>query len=344
MQIGKRRTSPIDAAFLLTTATLPAIAAMGISRRGRNMHRVRRMVGITVLCAALPGCATMVNGTHEQLTITSTPSGATVEVWPTGDVVTTPGQVSVHRKGTYTLRYRLDGYQDEAIQVSRASSEDSGLDIPFVVFGPFFPFFVAVDYNMGGPFRLVPNPVHATLKTLDRSALYPRIIIQLPIDARAREAGKPVAGTEWTCDASESVSGSGAVNFVQSRLLAELRDSGVFDTVSMDTAQAGDLVLQSELIALCSYGGLRHYHTAGITALDVAVERDGQALLRGRFEHVVTDADRDDFTADLTAPPEQISRTAMRDSLHAVVRDLLTRFRAEMPPATALTPRATTGH
>ena len=87
------------------------------------MRRAARSFPIVGLCVALPGCATLIHGTTESLTITSTPPGATVAVWPTGDTVTAPGEVSLARKGTYSLRYHLDGYDEESVQVSQVDRE-----------------------------------------------------------------------------------------------------------------------------------------------------------------------------------------------------------------------------
>lgn len=70
-----------------------------------------------VLCCA----AAFLAGCSEVVRITSTPPGARAEIWPTGEVVTTPGQVTLKRKGTYAVRYRLADYHEESVQVSHAT-------------------------------------------------------------------------------------------------------------------------------------------------------------------------------------------------------------------------------
>lgn len=97
------------------------------------------------------GCATMVRGTSEQLSVTSEPSGAKVEL-SDGQQGITPCQFECKRNRTLMVKLTKEGYYDESITVTPVI-DSSG----FLLGG-------LVDYGTGAVYQLQPNPVYVILK------------------------------------------------------------------------------------------------------------------------------------------------------------------------------------
>lgn len=106
-----------------------------------------------VLLAAFvfTGCATMVRGTTEDLSVTSEPSGAKAEL-SDGQEGITPCQFKCKRSRTLMVKITKDGYYDESVTVTPVI--DSG---GFLLGG-------LVDYGTGAVYQLQPNPVYVILK------------------------------------------------------------------------------------------------------------------------------------------------------------------------------------
>lgn len=64
-------------------------------------------------CALSPGCATLMNGTTQEITLNTTPPGATVVIDGRPDEGrTTPATVVLARRQSHTIRFRKAGYED----------------------------------------------------------------------------------------------------------------------------------------------------------------------------------------------------------------------------------------
>ena len=63
----------------------------------------------------LTGCATIISGTHQTVSFTSSPAGATVHV--NGYIAITPATMSLKRGGGYQVRFRLAGYVDKTVEL-----------------------------------------------------------------------------------------------------------------------------------------------------------------------------------------------------------------------------------
>jgi hypothetical protein len=121
----------------------------------------RRLCAVLVVVSALVignGCATMIRGTEEVLSITSEPSGALAEV-SDGQKGTTPCQVKLKRNQSVLIKYSKEGYESETLSVFPTLA-GSGVILGGVI-----------DYGTGAVYSLAPNPAHVMLKPKVASAL-----------------------------------------------------------------------------------------------------------------------------------------------------------------------------
>jgi hypothetical protein len=122
------------------------------------MLRFRPVVLLSaVLLPAVAGCGTIMQGTSQQVSISSVPTGAavTVDTTPYG---VTPVTVSLSRKNHHTIKIQLEGYQPYELTTSRSTS---GWVWGNIVFGGLIG--LAVDASTGGMYKLTPEQVQATL-------------------------------------------------------------------------------------------------------------------------------------------------------------------------------------
>ncbi|MES1936399.1 PEGA domain-containing protein [Salinisphaera hydrothermalis] len=102
---------------------------------------------------ALSGCATMIHGTHQDISVKSNPADSTI-VLDGKTVGTTPMKVSMSRKHPHTLMIKHPGYYIYKTEIKKSSSgaEDLGGLVG-----------MGVDHMTGGAYNLVPSKVDATL-------------------------------------------------------------------------------------------------------------------------------------------------------------------------------------
>lgn len=107
----------------------------------------------------LSGCATVANGTHQAIGISSNPTNA--YVWVDQYYVgNTPVIVGMSRKDNHVVRIELDGYQPyEAIFTRKLS----GWVFGNLVFGGVIG--LAVDAISGGIYKLTPDQVQAEMQS-----------------------------------------------------------------------------------------------------------------------------------------------------------------------------------
>jgi hypothetical protein len=149
------------------------------------------------------------------------------------------------------------------------------------------------------------------------------VFVALPSDARSAHYGERVAGTHWTGCKTDPFWSTDVPDLIRQRLVAELEAAKLFEHVSQGTSGPNDLVLQTEIDALCSQAiGFLYLRVAGIASLRITVERNGKRLFENRFERVVTDAD-DEYTGSQVAFIEQAMAVTIADSLRVLFRDLL---------------------
>ncbi|HEX6746211.1 MAG TPA: PEGA domain-containing protein [Longimicrobium sp.] len=123
----------------------------------------------------MAGCATIMQGSKQQVGISSTPSGATIFV-DSQQVGTTPATVPLARKRSHTVRLELAGYQPYEIALSRKTS---GWVWGNLVFGGLPG--LAVDAITGGLYKLTPEDVQGTLAT--RTAMNDVMTVRVVLSA-----------------------------------------------------------------------------------------------------------------------------------------------------------------
>ena len=110
---------------------------------------------------ALSACGTIIQGTKQQVSISSAPTGAevTVDNVPLGK---TPVVGDLKRKDHHLVRITLDGYQPHEIALARSVS---GWVAGNIVFGGIIG--LAVDAITGGMYKLTPDQVLTALEASD---------------------------------------------------------------------------------------------------------------------------------------------------------------------------------
>ena len=109
------------------------------------------------LLLTLPACATIMQSASQEISVSSTPTGAKVLVDGT-DMGKTPYVASLKRKDKHVIRIELDGYQPFEMPLGRGTS---GWVWGNIVFGGLPG--LAVDAITGGMYKLKPEQVQATL-------------------------------------------------------------------------------------------------------------------------------------------------------------------------------------
>jgi hypothetical protein len=114
------------------------------------------------LLGPLTGCATVINGTTQNVEITSNPPGATAVVLPQNVAVTTPASISLERNKVVTVLFDSPGYEQKTVYVNKQfSTAVNGNVILGGVTG------AVTDIANGAAFVLVPDPVHADMTPID---------------------------------------------------------------------------------------------------------------------------------------------------------------------------------
>ena len=110
-----------------------------------------------LLATTLASCATIMQGSSQEVSIASQPTGASVYL--DGALAgTTPHVASLKRKDKHVIRIEMDGYEPFELPLSRATS---GWVWGNIVFGGIPG--LAVDAITGGMYKLKPETVNATL-------------------------------------------------------------------------------------------------------------------------------------------------------------------------------------
>src|SRR5512139_1911379 len=87
------------------------------------MQRVLRALVLSVATTTLASCATMVNGTSQDINLTSIPAGTVARIEPGGQTVTTPGNARLARKTSYVVTFEHDGYASQNAYLDRQTSD-----------------------------------------------------------------------------------------------------------------------------------------------------------------------------------------------------------------------------
>jgi hypothetical protein len=125
-----------------------------------NNKRIQILIYVSLVASLsiLSGCATVVRGGSEKLSIQSDPSGAQVRL-SSGQSGVTPWDVDVPRKGNISVTIQKDGYK--TLETSVISSIDGGsLGLGTAANFLFLPIVNdVVDYKTGANYSHKPNPL-----------------------------------------------------------------------------------------------------------------------------------------------------------------------------------------
>ena len=122
--------------------------------RARTLSRIVFFALGGLLVAA---CATIMQGTSQEVSVSSTPTGARVLV-DGAEMGKTPLVASLKRKDKHVVRVELEGYQPFEMALGRATS---GWVWGNIVFGGIPG--LAIDAITGGMYKLKPEEIQATL-------------------------------------------------------------------------------------------------------------------------------------------------------------------------------------
>ena len=113
-----------------------------------------------MLLGLAQGCATITQGSTQQITVSSTPAGAEIVV--NGfQRLKTPAVIELSRKESHQLQISLEGYHREDVEIVKVSN---GMVAGNILAGGLVG--LAVDYSSGAAYRLVPEVVQITLRPL----------------------------------------------------------------------------------------------------------------------------------------------------------------------------------
>lgn len=126
-------------------------------------QKIFRNAVLALTVAFILGCGTIFSGVRQEVSLNSTPDGATVKIEPTGQEVTTPATIKLKKKFDYTLTFTKEGYKPEEVTITRDQSD------LFIVLDIFATGMIGmvVDYITGGWYKLDPSTVTVTLKKDD---------------------------------------------------------------------------------------------------------------------------------------------------------------------------------
>jgi hypothetical protein len=85
-----------------------------------------RVLGVAALAAAVGGCASVTRGTTENISISSTPSGAeaTISGLEVPTACITPCAIVAKRSADITVSFAKEGYEPEVVPVDKRGSGD----------------------------------------------------------------------------------------------------------------------------------------------------------------------------------------------------------------------------
>jgi len=116
-----------------------------------------RLVSSLALSTAflMASCASLVHGTHQTVPVTTTPTGATIQVG--GESYVSPADVSLSRNRDYQIVVSKSGYVTQTMEMHSSMSGAAFLDLIFII--PW-----AVDLADGAAWTLSPDTVQVQLE------------------------------------------------------------------------------------------------------------------------------------------------------------------------------------
>jgi hypothetical protein len=152
-----------------------------------------RLLGVVALAATLGGCASVTRGTTENISISSTPSGAeaTISGLEVPTACVTPCAIVAKRSADITVSFAKEGFEPEVVQLTKEVPATGAVGFAGnIVAGGLVG--MGVDAVTGAAQDHKPNPVIVTLKPIRRMA--PPSAVK-PRGKSAKPAPEAEAGT-----------------------------------------------------------------------------------------------------------------------------------------------------
>ena len=137
---------------------------------------------IVICCLLLTSCASIINGTHQKVTVVTDPPGATVSdgknCW------TTPAVIKLVRKNEQVLFICKKGYKMQSLRLKRIGSPAvlGNILMPGGFIG------LGIDSLTGAQFKFVPDVLKIQLKSLkDQDVEYAEQILPHFLQEKLRE-------------------------------------------------------------------------------------------------------------------------------------------------------------
>jgi hypothetical protein len=125
-----------------------------------SLDKWTRFALVSILLAALSGCATILRGTGHGIGIASQPPGAEVII-DNKTYGVTPVSAKLRRKDNHHIVIQLEGYEPYEITLTR---QTSGWVFGNILFGLGAPIGIAIDAIAGGMYTLKPEQIEAQLR------------------------------------------------------------------------------------------------------------------------------------------------------------------------------------
>jgi hypothetical protein len=130
-----------------------------------------RLLGVVAFAAALGGCASVTRGTTENISISSTPSGAeaTISGLDVPTACVTPCAIVAKRSADITVSFAKEGFEPEVVQLTKEVPPTGAVGFAGnIVAGGLVG--MGVDAVTGAAQDHKPNPVIVTLRPIRRMA------------------------------------------------------------------------------------------------------------------------------------------------------------------------------
>lgn len=130
-------------------------------KKGEFVKYINLVTVLAFFAAPLSGCGLLINGTHQEIPISTNPSGATVSVG--GSQYVTPATMSLTRDRSYQVVVNKPGYQQTVTNIDSSFSGWTILDTIFIV--PW-----VADLASGAACKLTPDSIQLSLQPVEASS------------------------------------------------------------------------------------------------------------------------------------------------------------------------------
>lgn len=133
------------------------------------MKKVLGVLTALATAALFSGCASIIQGSRQDVRVTSNPSGAVVRVNLNNQATTTPGMLTLNRKEiAYVLTFEKEGYKPVEVSLRRTTSGWLFGNIIFGIFGGIIG--IVIDFTSGSAYKLTPGEVAVALGQMEAAS------------------------------------------------------------------------------------------------------------------------------------------------------------------------------